>query len=249
MRSVIFASAISVCASDSLLDENLSLLQVRAQKHHDAAPGAEECQQGIGYHSGPMIDGNAPASNAEQCNNQCSARAGCEFWDWSGDHCRLRSEAGGSGAQADSSSVGGALGCTFPQCNVNIGFHTGHMVDGNAPGNTPEACRDQCSQNSECLFWDLVGGTCRLRNEIGSGGAVEDDGAVAGERGCTLPAVPVTTTTTPAPTTAVPVVVPPVEVKAPVDEASAVGDPHMTAINGEKFDLCCSGGVCGRCPQ
>merc|ERR1719329_1412576 len=33
------------------------------------------------------------------------------------------------------------------------------------------------------------------------------------------------------------------------EEAAAVGDPHMTSQSGEKFDLCCSGGNCGRCPQ
>jgi len=33
------------------------------------------------------------------------------------------------------------------------------------------------------------------------------------------------------------------------DEAEAVGDPHMTSTDGVKFDLCCSGGNCGRCPQ
>jgi len=37
-------------------------------------------------------------------------------------------------------------------------------------------------------------------------------------------------------------------VPAPVqDEASAVGDPHLTTLSGSKLDLCCEGGKCHSC--
>jgi len=242
-------------------DENLSLLQLRSQKHHVAAQGSDECQEGIAYHSGPMVNGNAPADNANECTNQCSLEADCHYWDFAADgHCRLRSHRGEAGAQADSSSVAGAKGCSFPQCNSDIAYHSGHMVDGNAPASNAEQCRDQCNQNSECLFWDLVGGTCRLRSETGGDGARDQAGGIAGARRCTLPAVPVTDPAVLEEETAPPTetdeeetpeadeeeveeVAPPV-----ADEASAVGDPHITTMSGAKSDLCCKGGVCKSCP-
>jgi len=44
-----------------------------------------------------------------------------------------------------------------------------------------------------------------------------------------------------------PVLPPMVPAPPPTDEASAVGDPHMTLASGDKSDLCCENGHCQAC--
>jgi len=69
-------------------------------------------------------------------------------------------------------------------CFQNVAYHSGPMVDGNANAENSADCNARCSENTDCAFWDLVGGTCRLRSSAGSNGAQSQGGASAGPRGC-----------------------------------------------------------------
>ena len=52
------------------------------------------CSWGYSYESGTIINGDAPANNAQQCLNQCNAEQQCKFWDFGNNHCRLYSDKG-----------------------------------------------------------------------------------------------------------------------------------------------------------
>ena len=71
---------------------------------------------GYAYHSGTILNGNAPASNPEDCLHQCNTTPDCKFWDfqmtWSGGICRLHSKEG-NGPQEAKSYYGGPKYCSF----------------------------------------------------------------------------------------------------------------------------------------
>ena len=70
------------------------------------------CGTGFAYHSGAMVNDNAAAGTAEECQAQCEASSSCKFWDFGGNVCRLRSNSG-SGKVADSGSSYGTKNCKF----------------------------------------------------------------------------------------------------------------------------------------
>ena len=54
----------------------------------------ETCKFGYAYHSGKMVNDNAPAKTAAECLDQCNILPACEFWDFGNNYCRLRSNDG-----------------------------------------------------------------------------------------------------------------------------------------------------------
>ena len=76
----------------------------------DAIP--DVCGTGFAYHSGAMVNDNAAAGTAEECQAQCAASSSCKFWDFGGKVCRLRSNSG-NGKVADSGSSYGTKNCEF----------------------------------------------------------------------------------------------------------------------------------------
>ena len=136
-----------------------------------AAPQeANECLQGVAYHSGGMVDDNAPAANEEECNNQCTLRSECLYWDWSGNHCRLRDGMGEAGMQSDAGSVGGQRGCVLqtPECAIRFAQDlvagTPSSNGSGQPTDSDSACRTLCTQESACAAWarQPTTGTCWL---------------------------------------------------------------------------------------
>ena len=74
--------------------------------------GEETCKFGYAYHSGKMVNDNAPAKNADECLQQCNVLPDCKFWDFGGNCCRLRSNKG-SGPQIAKSYTYGPKFCNF----------------------------------------------------------------------------------------------------------------------------------------
>ena len=72
----------------------------------------EVCKLGYAYHSGKMVNGNAPANNAEECLNQCNISPVCKFWDFGNHYCRLRIN-DGIGQQISRSYTSGPKYCKF----------------------------------------------------------------------------------------------------------------------------------------
>ena len=70
----------------------------------------EVCKFDYAYHSGKMVDGNAPARNADECLNQCNIAPDCMFWDFGHGYCRLRSN-DGNGQQISWSYTSGPKYC------------------------------------------------------------------------------------------------------------------------------------------
>ena len=73
----------------------------------------ELCGKGFAYHSGDMVNDNAPAKTAEKCQVQCAATPSCKFWDFGEEFCRLRSNIGPRGKVAHSGYSFGAKYCKF----------------------------------------------------------------------------------------------------------------------------------------
>ena len=64
------------------------------------------------YHSGAMVNSSAGGSSAKDCQQKCAALSTCNFWDWDGSTCRLRSDQG-NGAQDASGFSAGRRVCVF----------------------------------------------------------------------------------------------------------------------------------------
>ena len=65
---------------------------------------------GYAFHSGEMVNGNAPADTTAECLNQCNNEPECKFWEFGDDYCRLRSN-DGNGAEVAESYVSGPKFC------------------------------------------------------------------------------------------------------------------------------------------
>ena len=70
------------------------------------------CAMGYAYHSGKMINDDAPAKNPQECLNQCKLVSGCKFWDFGDGFCRLRSNHG-NGAEVGVGYTFGSDSCFF----------------------------------------------------------------------------------------------------------------------------------------
>lgn len=73
-----------------------------------------------------------------------------------------------------------------PSCLNEAAFHSGHMVNGNAPASNADECSRQCLLQADCLYWDYGQRYCRLRDGSGSQGSIHSPGYISGERGCLL---------------------------------------------------------------
>ena len=67
---------------------------------------------GYAYHSGKIINDDAPAKNSQECLNQCKLEEGCKFWDFGDGFCRLRSNHG-NGAEVGEGYTFGSDSCFF----------------------------------------------------------------------------------------------------------------------------------------
>lgn len=70
------------------------------------------CGNDYAYHSGKMLNDNAPANNPQECLSECKAWVGCKFWDYGEGFCRLRSN-DGNGAEVAVGYVFGPGNCFF----------------------------------------------------------------------------------------------------------------------------------------
>jgi len=61
-------------------------------------------------------------------------------------------------------------------------YDSGHMVDGDADGDTVKECLQSCQSNNACKYWDYDGDYCRLRSNTGPHGLMKRAGAAAGAR-------------------------------------------------------------------
>ena len=73
----------------------------------------EHCGDGFAYHSGTMVNDNAPANSPKECQQQCVSLSTCEYWDFGEGYCRLRSNAGPKGLQASPGYAYGSKYCLF----------------------------------------------------------------------------------------------------------------------------------------
>merc|ERR1719424_1923397 len=71
-----------------------------------------------------------------------------------------------------------------PVCHNNVHYGSGPMVDGNANANNNMDCNARCAERTDCAFWDIGQGTCRLRSSAGASGATYGAGFFGGARGC-----------------------------------------------------------------
>ena len=69
-------------------------------------------------------------------------------------------------------------------CGKDFAFHSGTMVNNNAPATTPEECQQQCVSLSTCEYWDLGEGFCRLRSNAGAKGLEAHLGYAYGRKNC-----------------------------------------------------------------
>ena len=106
------------------------------------ARGITLCAAGQAYPGGSIVNGDAGGETAQDCWRKCNADVQCSHWDFSDNTiCRLRSNAGTSGATTASGYHAGARGCTLsPSCRhwcVKPAFAAedpgGHLI--NCPGN------------------------------------------------------------------------------------------------------------------
>jgi len=74
---------------------------------------SENCGEGFAYHSGTMVNDNAPAKSPQECQQQCASLSTCKFWDLGEGFCRLRSEVGLKGLQAHLGYAYGSKNCLF----------------------------------------------------------------------------------------------------------------------------------------
>jgi len=75
-------------------------------------------------------------------------------------------------------------------CGKDFAFHSGTMVNNNAPATTPEECQQQCVSLSTCEYWDLGEGFCRLRSNAGAKGLEAHLGYAYGRKNCRFEGVP-----------------------------------------------------------
>jgi len=74
---------------------------------------SDYCGEGAAYHTGTMVNDNAPARNPQQCHKQCVSLSTCKFWDFGESTCRLRSNAGPKGLKEDRGFAYGSRNCLF----------------------------------------------------------------------------------------------------------------------------------------
>ena len=74
----------------------------------------DTCLIDYAFHSGSMVNGDAPASTQEECQIECQKDPNCEYWDFdiSVSICRLR-DAFGNGPEYDLNHVSGAKNCEY----------------------------------------------------------------------------------------------------------------------------------------
>ena len=70
------------------------------------------CGTAYAYHSGKMLNDNAPARNPQDCLSKCKTWMGCKFWDFGDGFCRLRSN-DGNGAEVAAGYTFGSNNCFF----------------------------------------------------------------------------------------------------------------------------------------
>ena len=71
-------------------------------------------------------------------------------------------------------------------CGESFAFHSGTMVNDDAPANTPQECQQQCVSLSTCEYWDFEKGAniCRLRSDAGQEGLEVHVGYAYGRKDC-----------------------------------------------------------------
>ena len=85
------------------------------------------CRSGFSYNTatGTLINGDAPANNAQQCINKCNAVQNCEFWDFGNNICRLYStqlDYFGGGVEPNANYECGVKNCKYGTFNVILCF-------------------------------------------------------------------------------------------------------------------------------
>ena len=67
----------------------------------------------MAHEQGFVVDSDANAYSDVQCRDACIANSGCNFWDFDGDFCRLRSDDGGDAMTLSNYQYGGTKHCYF----------------------------------------------------------------------------------------------------------------------------------------